>query len=75
MSDRQDANRSQPAVTGTWRKSSFTTDQCVELATATGDSIALRNSNNHAQGTLFLTRTQITELINDVKAAAPDDRA
>jgi hypothetical protein len=57
-----------------WRKSTFsgTGATCVELA-ATGDSVAVRNSNHPDAGTVHIGRGQLAALLTGVKAGELDD--
>jgi Domain of unknown function (DUF397) len=59
-----------------WRKSTFsaTGNDCVELA-PTHDAIAMRNSKRPHDGTLVVTRSAITALVDGVKTGDIDDLA
>ena len=64
-----------PQVIGPGRKSSFSpADNCVELFTTSDpDIVAVRNSNDYSQGTLFIRRSVLAGLIENVKAGDLDD--
>lgn len=66
-----------PRVLGPGRKSSFSpNNNCVELfRTTDADVVAVRNSNDHAQGALFVRRSGLGELIEGVKAGELDHLA
>jgi Domain of unknown function (DUF397) len=60
-------------LTGPWRKSTYTNQgNCFELA-PTDSGIALRNSNNHRQGTLYFTHAELTAFLSGCKAGEFDD--
>jgi hypothetical protein len=60
-------------LTGPWRKSTFTNQgNCFELA-PTNNGIALRNSNNHKQGTLLFTHAELAAFLAGCKAGEFDD--
>lgn len=63
-----------PPVIGPWRKSTFSNAQdCVELApTGDPDLVAVRNSNDHTQGTLLVHRAVLGHLLTAIKAGALD---
>ena len=63
-----------PQVIGRGRKSSFSpNDNCVELFdTSDPDTIAIRNSNDYTQGTLFIGRSVLKELLDGIKAGDLD---
>jgi hypothetical protein len=55
-----------------WRKSSFTSTSCVEVAVA-GESIAVRNSNQPDAGTLMFTPAEMSAWIRGVQAGEFND--
>jgi hypothetical protein len=60
-------------LTGPWRKSTFTNQgNCFELAPTT-KGIALRNSNDHAQGVLYFTHAELVAFLAGAKAGEFDD--
>jgi hypothetical protein len=60
-------------LTGPWRKSTYTNQgNCFELAPTTG-GIALRNSNDHAQGTLYFTHAELAAFLAGAKDGEFDD--
>jgi hypothetical protein len=59
-----------------WRKSTHSAQQdCVEMADAGVDGVAVRNSNHPDAGTLYITRPQLADLLAGVKAGEFDDLA
>lgn len=60
---------------GAWRKSSFSgsNGECVETATVSDGTIAVRNSNNPEAGTLRFRRSEIAAWIAGCKAGEFDD--
>lgn len=58
--------------TMTWRKSSFTGDNCVEMAGAEL-GVAVRNSNHPDAGTLTFTRAELGGWLAGIKAGELDD--
>jgi hypothetical protein len=67
------ANPSVRALTGPWRKSTFTNQgNCFELA-PTAQGIALRNSNDHGQGILYFTHAELVAFLAGAKAGEFDD--
>lgn len=68
---------STPQVIGPGRKSSFSpADNCVELFhTSDPDVVAVCNSNDYGQGTLFVRRSVLAELITGIKQGELDDLA
>ncbi|NNH73067.1 DUF397 domain-containing protein [Nocardia uniformis] len=60
---------------GVWRKSSFSgcNGECVETASISDGTIAVRNSNNPGAGTLVFTRAEISAWIAGCKAGEFDD--
>ena len=75
MSTTSDSTPQTPQVIGPGRKSSFSpADNCVELFDTTDPQVkAMRNSNDYSQGTLFIRRTALAELLDGAKAGELDD--
>jgi Domain of unknown function (DUF397) len=73
MTESTDAS-DQPQIVGHWRKSGFSSaSDCVQLAqTSDASLVAMRNSNDHTQGTLFLERRLLGELVDGIKAGELD---
>lgn len=61
-----------PVVSGAWRRSSYSDNQCVELAPAGDDHVALRNSNRPDDGVIYLTRDQAAALFDLVRNSGID---
>jgi hypothetical protein len=61
----------------TWRKSSHSgaVGNCVELATAAGGLVAIRNSRNARGPVLIHNRTELAALLADIKDGKFDDVA
>jgi hypothetical protein len=60
-------------LSGPWRKSSYTNQgNCFELA-PTDEGIALRNSNDHAMGILYFTKSELSAFLAGAKAGEFDD--
>lgn len=64
----------QPQIVGPWRKSRFSpASDCVQLAaTADPHLVAMRNSNDHGQGTLYIERALFGQLLGRIKAGELD---
>jgi hypothetical protein len=64
-----------PRVIGRGRKSSFSpANDCVELfRTTDADVVPVRNSNDYSQGTLFVPRSVLGDLLDGIKAGDLDD--
>lgn len=75
MADTNDKTDLAPEVTGPWRRSSFTNDQCVEVAEDGDEHVAVRNSRAHSEGLLRLTRAEFRAFLDGVKASEFDDLA
>lgn len=60
---------------GAWRKSSFSgsNGECVETASVSDGSIAVRNSNNPTAGTILFRRAEMSAWIAGCKAGEFDD--
>jgi hypothetical protein len=74
-----DTNRAgaEPAVTGSWRKSSFSGDQgaCVEFAPSTA-GVAIRDSKlGETSPILHFTPTEMKAMLDGAKAGEFDDLA
>jgi hypothetical protein len=63
-----------PQIVGGWRKSSASqASDCVQLAQTSDPSlVAMRNSNDHVQGTVFLERRLLGQLLDGIKAGDLD---
>jgi hypothetical protein len=58
---------------GPWRKSTYTNQgNCFELA-PTPQGVALRNSNDHGQGTLYFTYAELAAFLAGAKDGEFDD--
>lgn len=77
MKTDSDITPGSPRVVGRGRKSSFSPDNnCVELfGTSDSDVVAVRNSNDYGQGTLFLRRSVLGELLDGIKSGELDNLA
>ena len=64
-----------PDITGPWRRSSFTNDQCVEVAETADGHVVVRNSRAHSEGLLRFTRAELRAFIDGAKAGEFDDLA
>jgi hypothetical protein len=64
----------QPQIVGPWRKSRFSpASDCVQLAeTADPQLVAMRNSNDHGQGTLYIQRAAFGLLVDRIKSGELD---
>lgn len=64
----------QPQIVGRWRKSGFSSaSDCVQLAETTDPQlVAMRNSNDHGQGTLYIERDVFGHLVGRIKAGELD---
>jgi hypothetical protein len=67
-------NPGDPAHQLRWRKSSFTSTSCVEIAEQ-GDLVAIRNSNHPDAGTIWFTRAEAAAWIVGCQAGELDDLA
>jgi hypothetical protein len=58
-----------------WRKSTFSGggNDCVEMADAGAEGVAVRNSNHPDAGTLYLDRHPLADLFAAVKLGQLDD--
>lgn len=63
-----------PHVVGRGRKSSFSPNSdCVELwGTSDPDVVAVRNTTDYSQGTLFVRRSVLADLLDGIKAGDLD---
>ncbi|MFR9749464.1 DUF397 domain-containing protein [Nocardia sp. 004] len=61
-------------VVGAWRKSSFSnpSGNCVEMAEASNNNVAVRNSRDPEGGVLFYTRPEIDAFVRGAKAGEFD---
>jgi Domain of unknown function (DUF397) len=75
MKTDRDTAHERPRVIGPGRKSSFSpADNCVELYRTTDpDVVAVRNSNDYGQGSLFVGRNVLGDLLAGIKAGELDD--
>lgn len=71
-----DDSTDQPAFepsTARWRTSTFSGGgDCVAVAAAPGDHVAVRDSKSPDDGTLFLTRAEMATWLAAIKAGALD---
>jgi hypothetical protein len=74
MTTTQSSAAGQPQIVGRWRKSGFSSaSDCVQLAETTNPQVvAMRNSNDVAQGTLFIERGMFGHLVDRIKAGELD---
>jgi hypothetical protein len=63
-----------PKIVGSWRKASASqASDCVQLAqTSDLALVAMRNSKDHGQGTLYLERSLLGRLVDRIKAGELD---
>jgi len=68
-------HRTHDLTHATWRKSSHSNErgECVELSPLDEETIAVRNSNHPAAGTVYLTRTDLNAWLRGIKAGEYDD--
>lgn len=73
MADITNRTETRPQVTGPWRRSSFTDDQCVEVAAAGEKHVAVRNSRAHGEGLLLFTKGELRAFLDGATAGEFDD--
>lgn len=73
MPDARNDSAPEASITGPWRRSSFTNDQCVEIAEAGEEHVAVRNSRAHGEGLLLFTRGEMRAFLAGAKAGEFDD--